>query len=165
MVRLGASRCANLGWKMYDEQFRLRKAQDPASSWSLVDYELWLIYMNIIQNSKLNSNWIISLRLNAVHRNYICKLRTSNIKFSIETGRWMGIPRDERLCNLCNLCIGNEFHYIFCCELLKDIRTKYMPNYFIICPCEAKMNTLLKIGNTQVLTHLSLFLQKIVKLL
>ena len=59
MVRLGASRCANLGWKMYDEQFRLRKTQDPACSWSLVDYELWLIYMNIIQNSKLNSNWII----------------------------------------------------------------------------------------------------------
>ena len=48
------------------------------------------------------------LRLNGVHRNYICKLRTSNIKFPIETGRWMGIPRDERLCNLCNLCIGNE---------------------------------------------------------
>jgi len=43
MVRLGASRCANLGWKMYDEQFRLRKAQDPTSSWSSVDCELWLI--------------------------------------------------------------------------------------------------------------------------
>ena len=77
------------------------------------------------------------LRLNAVHRNYICKLRTSNIKFPIETGRWVGIPRDERLCNLCNLCIGNEFHYIFCCELSTYIRTKYLPNYFIICPCEA----------------------------
>ena len=76
------------------------------------------------------------------------KLRTSNITFPIETGPWMGIPRDERLCNLCNLCIGNEFHYMFCCELLKDIRTKYMPNYFIICPCEAEMNTMLKIGNT-----------------
>ena len=35
-----------------------------------------------------------------------------------------------------------------------------MPNYFIICPCEAKMNTMLKIGNTVVLTRLSLFLQK-----
>jgi hypothetical protein len=69
------------------------------------------------------------LLLNAVHRNYICKLRASNIKFPIETGCWMGIPRDERVCNLCNLCIGNEFHYIFCCELLKDIRTKCMPNY------------------------------------
>jgi hypothetical protein len=63
MVRLGASRCANLNWKMYDEQYRLRKAQDPASSWSLVDYELRLIYMNIIQNSKLNSNWILSFAI------------------------------------------------------------------------------------------------------
>ena len=43
------------------------------------------------------------LRLNAVYRNYIYKLRTSNIKFPIETGRWVGIPRDERLCNPCNL--------------------------------------------------------------
>jgi len=87
------------------------------------------------------------------------------MKFPIETGHWVGNPRNERLCNLWNLCIGNEFHYIFFCELLKDIPTKYMPNYFIICPWEAKMNTMLKIGNTQVLTHLSLFLQTIVKLL
>jgi hypothetical protein len=53
----------------------------------------------------------------------------------------------------------------FCCESLKDIRTKYIPNYFISCHCEAKMNTMLKIGNTQVLTQLSLFLQETVILL
>jgi hypothetical protein len=29
----------------YDEQFRLRKAQNPSSSWSEVDAELWLFYM------------------------------------------------------------------------------------------------------------------------
>jgi hypothetical protein len=134
----------------------------------LVFGRLWIVVDIHEYYSKFKTEFKLDnylLRLNAVHRNYICKLRTSNIKFPIETGRWMGIPRDERLCNLCNLCIGNEFQYIFCCELLKDIRTKYMPNYFIICPCEAKMNTMLKIGNTQVLTHLSLFLQKIVKLL
>jgi hypothetical protein len=73
--------------------------------------------------------------LNAVHRNYICKLRTRNKKKS----NWVGIPWDERLWNLCNWCIGNEFHYICCCELLKDIRNKYMPNYFISCPCEKKL--------------------------
>ena len=50
MVRLGASRCANLGWKMYDEQFWLRKAQDPVNAWYLVDYELWLIYMYMNNN-------------------------------------------------------------------------------------------------------------------
>ena len=56
MVRLWASRCVNLGWKMYDEQFRLRKAQDPTSSWSWVDYELWLIHMNNTTSSPVTGN-------------------------------------------------------------------------------------------------------------
>ncbi|VDH91302.1 Hypothetical predicted protein [Mytilus galloprovincialis] len=46
VVRLGAKKNPNnLGWKLYDEQFRLRKALDPASSWAIVDSELWLLYM------------------------------------------------------------------------------------------------------------------------
>jgi len=43
MVRLGASRTMGLGWKSYDEQFRLRKTQNPSSSWSIIDQELWLL--------------------------------------------------------------------------------------------------------------------------
>ncbi|CAG2230130.1 unnamed protein product [Mytilus edulis] len=44
-VRLGAKRYAGLGWKLYDEQFRLRRSQEPAGSWSVIDTELWLLYM------------------------------------------------------------------------------------------------------------------------
>ena len=43
-IRLGAKRCA-VGWKSYDEQFRLRMSQDPAGSWAVIDPELWLLYM------------------------------------------------------------------------------------------------------------------------
>jgi hypothetical protein len=45
---------------MYDEQLRLRKAQDPTSAWSLVDYELWLIYMNNITSSPGTGNQMVS---------------------------------------------------------------------------------------------------------
>ncbi|CAC5421071.1 unnamed protein product [Mytilus coruscus] len=46
VVRLGAKRNPNnLGWKLYDEQFRLRRALDAASSWAIVDPELWFLYM------------------------------------------------------------------------------------------------------------------------
>jgi hypothetical protein len=38
MIRPGAKR-SSLGWNLYDEQYRLRKA------WSKVDYELWFLYM------------------------------------------------------------------------------------------------------------------------
>lgn len=33
----------NGGWVQYDEQFRLRKARYPTSSWGVVDMELWLL--------------------------------------------------------------------------------------------------------------------------
>ncbi|XP_033743150.1 uncharacterized protein LOC117329342 [Pecten maximus] len=44
-VRLGASRSSNMGWKQYDEQYRLRKSRLPLASWGLIDPELWFIYM------------------------------------------------------------------------------------------------------------------------
>ena len=43
-MRLGAARNHGLGFKNYDEQFRIKKSMDPSSSWA-VDYELWLLYM------------------------------------------------------------------------------------------------------------------------
>ncbi|VDI69222.1 Hypothetical predicted protein [Mytilus galloprovincialis] len=51
-VKLGASRSIGLGWKDYDQQFRLKKARNPALSWATVDQELWLLY--IIQGSQLH---------------------------------------------------------------------------------------------------------------
>jgi len=44
----------------------------------------------------------------------ICKLRTSNFKLPIETGRWSNVPIHERICTLCSENkIGYEFHYLF----------------------------------------------------
>lgn len=64
IIRLGAER-SSLGWRYYDEQFRLRKVQNPSSSWSEVDSELWLFYMQgnnstnelaMTNNTSLNRN-------------------------------------------------------------------------------------------------------------
>ena len=49
-VRLGAKRSSGLGFKFYDEQYRLRKASNPSSSWGIVDQELWLLYMFYVIN-------------------------------------------------------------------------------------------------------------------
>ena len=57
------------------------------------------------------------LKLTAINRVSICKLRTCNLKLPIETGRWRNIPSDERYCTLCeDQLIGNEFHYLFVCK-------------------------------------------------
>ena len=46
-IRLAASRVGHSGWARYDEQFRLKKKRHPSSSWGVIDYELWVMYINI----------------------------------------------------------------------------------------------------------------------
>ena len=48
-IRLAAAR-SNSGFLEYDQQFRLRMAQNPSKSWAEVDSELWLLY--IVPNNK-----------------------------------------------------------------------------------------------------------------
>lgn len=52
-IRLEASKCGegDLGWKKYDEQFRL--SIDPPIEWSKVDLELWLMFMTSSLQSKV----------------------------------------------------------------------------------------------------------------
>jgi hypothetical protein len=35
------------------------------------------------------------------------------MKFSIETGGWQNIARNDRICTFCRDNIGDEFHYLF----------------------------------------------------
>lgn len=47
-VKLEAKLCGTntLGWKQYDDQFRLKMAQNSNANWADVDVELWLLYTN-----------------------------------------------------------------------------------------------------------------------
>ena len=76
--------------------------------------------------------------MNSYDRIMIAKFRCSNIKFPIETGRWNGVPKNERICNLCENGIGDEFHYLFICEKqeIKSIREKFIPTYYTKYPNE-----------------------------
>ena len=77
------------------------------------------------------------------------KLRASNLRIPIETGRWYYIPKDERVCTLCGQSIGDEFHLLFCCcnEYLVNLRRIYLPRYY---PSIVKMNGLLSFCNVEV---------------
>lgn len=58
-IRTGAKRHGGMGWKSYDEQFRLRLASNQSyMSFGKIDYELWLLYMNTVEevsNHRLSS--------------------------------------------------------------------------------------------------------------
>ena len=55
-------------------------------------------------------------RLSQFGRKQIPKLRTSNCKMPIETGRWQNISREDRICHLCRDGNGDEYHYLFLCK-------------------------------------------------
>ena len=49
----------------------------------------------------------------------LCKFRCGSHRLPIETGRWRGVSRNDRLCHLCNLeDIGDEYHYYMTCKAL-----------------------------------------------
>ena len=61
----------------------------------------------------------------------LVKIRTSNHKLPVEMQSWRMFlkPREERLCNICNLGeVGDEFHYLARCTVFSEERQKYIPS-------------------------------------
>jgi hypothetical protein len=52
-IKLGASRSKDLGWRDYDQQFRMKKERNPSLSWGDIDMELWVL--SISQGRKSNT--------------------------------------------------------------------------------------------------------------
>jgi hypothetical protein len=46
----------------------------------------------------------------------ISKFRCCYVKLPKETGRWSNTPREERICHLCYVGLGTEFHFLFECN-------------------------------------------------
>ena len=105
------------------------------------------------------------IKLPSPHRIALTKFRCANHRLPIVMGRYKGIERQNRTCNLCNLNkLGDEFHYLFECQKLEKLRQKYIKPYFRIRPNTLKMNQLFNEGSMTQLTNLAKFTVEILKL-
>ena len=99
---------------------KLRLTDQYKQEWhaSLQDSSKCLNYRIFKSDFKLeNYLCVLPFRLSS----QLCKFRTCNHHLPIEQGRFNHIPRDERLCKLCDeSAIGDEFHYIFKCSYFSD---------------------------------------------
>jgi hypothetical protein len=69
--------------------------------------------VNSMRHSKHNFVMkTICLDYLSLEEKQISKLRTSNCKMPIETGRWQNISREDRICHLCRDGVGDEYHPI-----------------------------------------------------
>jgi hypothetical protein len=76
-------------------------------------------------------------------RKALTSFRCRSNRLPIETGVFTNIPREERICTLCNLHeVGDEYHYIFNCSCFKEQRNLYIDNHFLEHASAYKMNEL-----------------------
>ena len=122
---------------------------------------------------KLKNNFqceeYLTLINNFEFRRGITRLRISSHRLKIETGRYIGLERDKRICEKCNLnVVENEIHFLIDCPFYKEKRTKLInvakkhninfdnldssQKYFWILTCE-NIEILLQLGN-YLSTHL-----------
>lgn len=94
----------------------------------------------------------------------LAKFRTTNNRLPIEKGRWEGIERSQRYCTLCNChIIGDEFHYIFECECFTQIRTRYLPRFYLKHYSTLKFQKLMTTTNVKLLKRLCMFIIEVLK--
>ena len=61
--------------------------------------------------------------INITDRSMLCKIRISAHQLMIEKGRHLNIPKNNRLCPLCDSNIEDEDHFLFKCNDYKTQRT------------------------------------------
>ena len=102
-------------------------------------------------------SYLLSIEID-IYRIALCKLRVSDHLLRIESGRHDNIPREQRLCQLCNLHeVENEFHFLLICPALSELRLSYIPAYYCNFPSMSKFVSLLNSNELSVIINLSKF--------
>ena len=90
----------------------------------------------------------------------ISKIRLSSHKLCIETGRYTGVIREDRICHKCNLgVIEDEYHFILQCPFYTNIRRQYIKAYFYRRPSAFKLVQLLCSESTKELCNLAKYIK------
>lgn len=123
---------------------------------SLLDKSTSSINYRIFKNRFEINNYFT--HLSNYHVRILTAFRTRNHRLPIEVGRWHGKAVNERVCQLCNAEIGDEYHYVLKCENFKEQRKTFIKQYYIRYPNTLKFNELMNTRNHKELENLCKFI-------
>ena len=92
----------------------------------------------------------------------LSKLRLSSHRLLIESGRWnrpQPIPREQRLCAICNY-LEDEYHLLFECSLYNNERVGFLKPYYLRRKSMFKAVELMQSSNAKVLKNLAVYIYK-----
>ena len=58
------------------------------------------------------------------HRSALAQFRCGTAPIKLETGRYEGLPVNDRICPVCNNDVESELHVILECPLYNDVRLR-----------------------------------------
>ena len=70
---------------------------------------------------------MLKLPLTATSMQRILRFRTGCHGLPRDIGSQQGVPRQDRICQLCGSGVGDEMHLVFECEALQDLRVSFAP--------------------------------------
>ena len=88
----------------------------------------------------------------------MAKFRCRNHYLPIESGCHTDIPRNLRVCELCN-DLGDEFHFLFICPRFSEARKKYIKKVLVRSPSAISFCNLMNVKSTIQLANLCKYLQ------
>ena len=85
--------------------------------------------------------------------------RIGSHDLEIERGRYRKIPRENRICRLCNSnTIEDEYHFLLCCDFYNDIRASHIPRKYYTLPNIHKFYILMSSKNENIIRTTATYL-------
>lgn len=151
---------ADINLKWFKNSFKQKLRDQYIQNWnSLVEKSSSGLNYRIFKNT-FEMNYYFSFLPNK-YCQLLTAFRTRNHRLPIETGRWSSTPLSERICKLCNLEIGDEFHYILKCSILNDQRMQLVKPFYRVRPNAIKFHSLMNHRNKVVIKNLCKFIEVI----
>ena len=80
------------------------------------------------------------------------------------SGRFENMPLEDRTCNLCNIEVETEYHFLLICSYYHLRRKQYLPAYFFNYPSEMKFKYLMDLNDVQLKTNVCKYIIEALKL-
>ena len=89
----------------------------------------------------------------------LSRFRLSSHNLALETGRYYNIPKENRICTLCNMNkIESEYHFLLVCPLYAELQRQYLPQYYCRWPSITKFKSLMQSKSERVNKRLSKYI-------
>ena len=106
-------------------------------------------YLNDISNNEIRKN--------------LTRLRLGSHNLAIESGRYLGVERQNRICEHCTYnTVESEYHFLLICPKYYDLRLKYLPR--VSWPTLRKYINIMTTQNSKLLYNVAKYITDAFKL-